>query len=274
MVIDVKPIAVSLPVDIGCRQKLCFSVYSDFLYLWTLMQYCSLPIILSMIATIINALAIVLGSAVGLVFGKRISSSLQAVIMYGAGTITLILGIQMAFEMPSAIISLFALVIGGVIGTVLRIEERIFNLGEMIGKKAGQDGGGVGTGFLNASVLFCAGAMAVVGSIQAGTIGDYNLILVKSVMDGMVAIVFSAIYGLGTMLSAVSILVYQGFFTLLGGYLEPLLGESGINALSAEGGLLLVLIALKLLGIKDAASGNFLPALVLAPVLQIFADKL
>ena len=222
------------------------------------MQYCSLPIILSMIATIINALAIVLGSAVGLLFGKRISSSLQAVIMYGAGTITLILGIQMAFEMPSAIISLFALVIGGVIGTVLRIEERIFNLGEMI----------------NASVLFCAGAMAVVGSIQAGTIGDYNLILVKSVMDGMVAIVFSAIYGLGTMLSAVSILVYQGFFTLLGGYLEPLLGESGINALSAEGGLLLVLIALKLLGIKDAASGNFLPALVLAPVLQIFADKL
>ena len=93
------------------------------------------PIIHSMIATIINALAIVLGSAVGLLFGKKISSSLQAVIMYGAGTITLILGIQMAMEMPSAIVSLFALVIGGVIGTVMRIEERIFNLGEMIGKR-------------------------------------------------------------------------------------------------------------------------------------------
>lgn len=232
------------------------------------------PIIHSMIATIINALAIVLGSAVGLLFGKKISSSLQAVIMYGAGTITLILGIQMAMEMPSAIVSLFALVIGGVIGTVMRIEERIFNLGEMIGKKAGQDGGGVGTGFLNASVLFCAGAMAVVGSIQAGTTGDYNLILVKSVMDGMVAIVFSAIYGLGTMLSAISIIIYQGFFTLLGGYLEPLLGDAGITALSAEGGLLLILIALKLLGIKDAASGNFLPALVLAPIIQIAVDKL
>lgn len=232
------------------------------------------PIIHSMIATIINALAIVLGSAVGLLFGKKISSSLQAVIMYGAGTITLILGIQMAMEMPSAIVSLFALVIGGVIGTILKIEERIFNLGEMIGKKAGQDGGGIGTGFLNASVLFCAGAMAVVGSIQAGTIGDYDLILVKSVMDGMVAIVFSAIYGLGTMLSAISIILYQGFFTLLGGYLEPLLGDAGITALSAEGGLLLILIALKLLGIKDAASGNFLPALVLAPIIQIAVDKL
>ena len=225
------------------------------------------PIIHSMIATIINALAIVLGSAVGLLFGKKISSSLQAVIMYGAGTITLILGIQMAMEMPSAIVSLFALVIGGVIGTILKIEERIFNLGEMIGKKAGQDGGGIGTGFLNASVLFCAGAMAVVGSIQAGTIGDYNLILVKSVMDGMVAIVFSAIYGLGTMLSAISIIIYQGFFTLAGGFLSPMLGDDGIAMISAVGGYLLIMLSLSLLEIRKIKTGNFLPALVFAPIL-------
>ena len=231
-------------------------------------------IISAMGAVFINALAVVLGSVIGLLFGRKIKSSLQEVIMYAAGTVVLMLGIQMSLEIPSVLVALFALAIGGIIGTLLRIEERVYGLGEKLGAKAGNAGGSIGMGFLNASVLFCAGAMAVVGSIQAGTIGDYNLILVKSVMDGMVAIVFSAIYGLGTMLSAVSILVYQGFFTLLGGYLEPLLGESGINALSAEGGLLLVLIALKLLGIKDAASGNFLPALVLAPVLQIFADKL
>ena len=227
-----------------------------------------------MIATVVNALAIILGSVLGLLFGKKISSSLQSVIMYSSGFITLILGLQMALEMPSALVSLFALAIGGITGTLLNIENRIFNLGERIGKRSGKENTGIGTGFLNSSVLFCAGAMAVVGSIQAGTVQDYNLILIKSVMDGMIAIVFSTIYGIGTMLSALSVFVYQGFFTLLGVYIEPVLGDTGIAALSAEGGILLLMIALKLLGIMDAKSGNFLPALVLAPLFQILSDMM
>ena len=223
-------------------------------------------------AVFINAIAIVLGSAIGLLFGKKINSSLQSVIMYAAGTVVLILGIDMSLEIPSTLVALFALALGGIIGTLLKIEDRVLGLGEKLGARAGAESGSVGLGFLNASVLFCAGAMAVVGSIQAGTSGDYSLIYVKSVMDGMVAIVFSAIYGFGTLLSAVSIIIYQGFFTILGGYIEELIGPEGINALSAEGGLLLIMIALKLLGIKDTRSGNFLPALVLAPLFQALAS--
>ena len=231
-------------------------------------------IISAMGAVFINALAVVLGSVIGLLFGRKIKSSLQEVIMYAAGTVVLMLGIQMTLEIPSVLVALFALAIGGIIGTLLRIEERVYGLGEKLGAKAGNAGGSIGMGFLNASVLFCAGAMAVVGSIQAGVEGDYSLIYIKSVMDGMVAIVFSAIYGFGTLLSAISIIIYQGFFTLLGGYIESLIGETGINALSAEGGLLLIMIALKLLGIKDTKSGNFLPALILAPLFQALASML
>lgn len=234
----------------------------------------SLPMIHRMGAVFVNAFAIVLGSVIGLLFGKRINASLQSVIMYAAGTVVLVLGIQMSLEIPNTLVALFALAIGGIIGTLLKIEDRVLGLGEKLGSKAGAESGSVGLGFLNASVLFCAGAMAVVGSIQAGTEGDYSLIYIKSVMDGMVAIVFSAIYGFGTLLSAVSIIIYQGFFTILGGYIESLIGSAGIEALSAEGGLLLIMIALKLLGIKDTKSGNFLPALVLAPAFQALAALL
>ena len=225
-----------------------------------------------MTATIINAIAVLCGTIIGLILKKNISSSFKNIVMLSSGVVTLVLGLQMAFEVPSAIAVLFSLLLGGFTGFALKIEDRIMALGNVIGGSEG--GSDFGKGFLNASLLFCTGSMSIVGAIEAGTTGDYELILIKSIMDGFMAIVFAASYGKGVGASVITILVYQGFFTLLGGYLEPLLGESGINALSAEGGLLLVLIALKLLGIKDAASGNFLPALVLAPVLQIFADKL
>lgn len=129
-------------------------------------------------------------------------------------------------------------------------------------------------GFLNASLLFCSGAMSVVGSIQAGTVGDYELIMVKSIMDGCMAIVFAAAYGPGVIASALFILVYQGFFTLAGGWLAPVLGETGIAELSAVGGVLLMMIGFGLVGVKEFKTGNFLPAMVIAPILAGIAPYL
>ena len=227
-----------------------------------------------MIATIINASTVIIGAFLGLFFKSKISSEFKTVVMTSSGLITLVLGLDMAFDAPDTLAALFSLILGGFAGTALRIEERVLSLGERFAPKGEGDDVSFGIGFLNSSLLFCSGAMSIVGSIDAGTVGDYELILIKSVMDGFMAVVFAAAYGKGVFLSALTIIVYQGFFTLLGGYLEPLLGDAGITALSAEGGLLLILIALKLLGIKDAASGNFLPALVLAPIIQIAVDKL
>ena len=186
--------------------------------------------------------------------------------MLSSGVVTLVLGLQMAFEVPSAIAVLFSLLLGGFTGFALKIEDRIMALGNIIGGSEG--GSDFGKGFLNASLLFCTGSMSIVGAIEAGTTGDYELILIKSIMDGFMAIVFAASYGKGVGASVITIIVYQGFFTLLGGWIEPVLGEAGIAAMSASGGFLLIFLALGLLGIKQIQTGNFLPALVLAPVMQ------
>lgn len=219
-----------------------------------------------MTATIINAVAVLVGTAVGLLLKKSISPSFRTIVMTSSGAVTLVLGLQMAFESPSAIASLFALLFGGFIGYALRMEDRVLSLGKKLGGKEG--GSDFANGFLNASLLFCTGSMSIVGSIEAGTTGDYELILIKSIMDGFMAIVFAANYGKGVAASVLTILVYQGFFTLLGGWIEPILGTAGISAMSATGGFLLVFLSLGLLEIKSIRTGNFLPALVLAPVAQ------
>ena len=219
-----------------------------------------------MTATIINAIAVLCGTIIGLILKKNISSSFKNIVMLSSGVVTLVLGLQMAFEVPSAIAVLFSLLLGGFAGFALKIEDRIMALGNIIGGSEG--GSDFGKGFLNASLLFCTGSMSIVGAIEAGTTGDYELILIKSMMDGFMAIVFAASYGKGVGASVITIIVYQGFFTLLGGWIEPVLGEAGIAAMSAAGGFLLIFLALGLLGIKQIQTGNFLPALVLAPVMQ------
>ena len=219
-----------------------------------------------MTATIINAIAVLCGTIIGLILKKNISSSFKNIVMLSSGVVTLVLGLQMAFEVPSAIAVLFSLLLGGFAGFALKIEDRIMALGNIIGGSEGSSD--FGKGFLNASLLFCTGSMSIVGAIEAGTTGDYELILIKSIMDGFMAIVFAASYGKGVGASVITIIVYQGFFTLLGGWIEPVLGEAGIAAMSAAGGFLLIFLALGLLGIKQIQTGNFLPALVLAPVIQ------
>ena len=124
---------------------------------------------------------------------------------------------------------------------------------------------------MTSSVLFCSGAMSVVGSIQAGTTGDLNTLLIKSVMDGCMAVVFASIYGVGVLFSFLFILVYQGFFVLTGTWIAHVLGDVGINAMSAAGGILLLMIGLGLLDIKKFRAANYLPALILAPILENLA---
>ena len=215
-----------------------------------------------MIATFVNCAAVILGALIGLLVSKNLKTSFKEIVMSCAGITTLIAAFQMALKTSNLLVMLFSLLIGGFLGHILKIEEHVLALGDRIGNN-----GTFGAGFLNASVLFCSGAMAVVGSISAGTTGDASLIYLKSVMDGFMAIVFAAAYGPGVLLSAASILVYQGFFTLSGGFIGPLLGDIAINELAAVGGALLIMIALGLLDIKKFKTGNFLPAMICAPVL-------
>lgn len=225
-----------------------------------------------MIATIINALAVLIGSLVGLFFKGKINDRYEKNVFNALGIFTLVIGFSMAQEPCNALYMLFSLVLGGLLGTWMQIEGRILKLGEWMKKSLpGSMGQGqFAMGFLDATILFCVGAMTIIGSFKAGIEKDYQLLLIKSVMDGSVAILFASVMGWGGVaFSAVSILIVQGSLTLMSSAVAPYVQQSMIDAVSAVGGLLLIMIGINLLKLKKIQVGNFTPALVLIILFQI-----
>jgi len=223
-----------------------------------------------MIAIYINSIVVVVGALIGLLIGSRLKEEFKQVVFASSGLVTLVIGIKMALETRSFLILLFSIIVGGILGYALKIEPSILKLGDWLESKTTKgnqkEGSMFARGFLNSSVLFCSGAMSVVGSIAAGTQQDYTLILIKSVMDGAMAIIFAAAYGAGVIFSSVVVLLYQGFFVIAGDWIAPLLGEMGLAELSASGGVLLIMIAFGLIDVRQFKTGNFLPALLFAPI--------
>jgi uncharacterized membrane protein YqgA involved in biofilm formation len=218
-----------------------------------------------MIATVVNALAVIVGSLIGLLLHGKIKDSFKSIVYIGAGMTSLIIGIQMAINSSRIVYLALSLIIGGLLGTWWKIEDGILSLGEGLKKVfARKDSGSdFAYGFLNASILFCVGAMSIIGSFKAGAEGNYDLIFTKSVMDGFMAIVFTATMGIGVAFSALSVLVYQGILTLASGYLKPLVTDGLLKELTGVGGALVLMIAVNLLGFGKLKTANFLPALLL-----------
>jgi uncharacterized membrane protein YqgA involved in biofilm formation len=214
-------------------------------------------------------LAVIVGSLLGLLLHAKIKESFKTVVYVGAGATSLIIGIQMAIQSSKIVYLALSLLIGGILGTWWRIEDGILALGDTLKrtfakKETGTD---FAFGFLSSSVLFCVGAMALIGSFKAGAEGDYNLIFTKSVMDGFMAIVFTAAMGIGVMFSALSVFVYQGILTLLSVWLKPLVSEALLRELTGVGGALVIMIGINLLGLAKLKTANFLPALLLIVLL-------
>ncbi len=243
-----------------------------------------------MIATIVNAFAIIIGTAIGLMARKAFSARSQETVFNATGIISLVIGLSMAIQTEHVLALALSIIAGGLIGTAMDIEGAIFRLGEWLrvkfekhpgsssqGSRATESGtgteaapaaSGFAYGFLNSSVLFCVGAMALVGSFKAGTEGDYDLILTKSVMDGFVAVMFAGAMGIGVGFSAITVLVYQGALTLAASWIKPYVTPVMITELSAVGGALVMMIGINLLGLKKIKTGDFLPALVLVVALS------
>jgi len=230
------------------------------------------------IATIINALAIVLGTAIGLFARKGFSERARDAVYNATGVISLVIGFSMAIKTEHVLAFALAIIAGGLIGSALDIEGAIYRLGEWLRRKFRKtpgDSAATGEtasfayGFLNASVLFCVGAMALVGSFKAGAEGDYDLILTKSVMDGVIAIMFAGAMGAGVGFSAISVLIYQGVLTIAASWVKPYVTATMIAEMSAVGGALVVMIGINLLGLKKIRTGDFLPALVIIVVLSL-----
>jgi uncharacterized membrane protein YqgA involved in biofilm formation len=230
----------------------------------------------AMIGTLINVGTVLAGTAIGTAVGPRLPERIQQRVLAGLGMITLVIGVDLALawgrEDTSTSTPLYVLagiLIGGIVGEAVGIERRLERLGDRVqARLAGEDGHStISEGFVTASLLFCVGSLTVVGSIQDGLTGDYELLATKAVLDGFAAIALAAALGWGVGLSVLTILLIQGGITLGAGLFEDVLVGEALAVLTSAGGVTIIGIALKLLDIKDVKVGNFLPGLVIAPAL-------
>ena len=209
------------------------------------------------------------GTLVGTLLGARLSEGLQQRVLAGLGLVTLVLGVDyaLAWRETNPLIVLGAVLIGGIVGEAVGIERRLQRLGDAIQRRLGGEGSTVSEAFFTASLLFCVGPLAVVGSIQDGLTGDYSALATKALLDGFAAIALASTLGWGVGLAAITVLVLQGGIALAAGAVAPLLRGEALAALTSAGGILIIGISLRLLAVRDVKVGNFLPALVVAPAI-------
>lgn len=235
-----------------------------------------------MLAVFVNCIAVIAGSLIGLLFSKKISKNMSSVIQDGAGIITLVLGIQMALKFNNIIYLSLSLLIGGLVGSALDFDGKILGIGNKLEKllyknktpeleNNDSNKKDFGAAFLNASCLFCVGAMTILGSFEAGISKNYTIIFTKSILDGFMAITFAASMGAGTLFSFLAILVYQGLLTFLSTFLQPFVTDQMLAELTGCGGAMIIMIGINLLRLKSIKTANYLPAMVFI-VLFVLAD--
>lgn len=231
------------------------------------------------LGTLVNVATIVIGSSIGIFLGRGIPEKYRETIMSGLALAVGLIGLQMSLKTENILIVILSIVIGSIIGEYWHIEDKLNNLGAWLGdhlgkKKAqGQAGGAAKEhfveGFVTTSLIFCVGAMAIIGSLQDGLSGDPSTLYAKSMLDFVSSTIFGATYGLGVTVSALSVGVYQGLLTLLAGFVGPYLTERVITEITATGGLTIVAMTLNMLNLGKIRIGNMLPAIFLAGVFAV-----
>lgn len=222
-----------------------------------------------MLATIVNALVVVLGGLLGTALGNRLKPEHTKTLIAGLGICTMVIGITGAITTENILVVIVCIALGTIIGEALKIEAALDNAGNWLKARVAKKGSTRFTeGFVTASLLFCVGSMAVMGSFDAGVRGNYDTIFAKSALDCVMAVVFGATMGIGVVFSALTVLVYQGALTLLAGVVEPLLTTQMITEMTAVGGVMLLATGLNVLDLpkERIRVGNMLPALLL-PIL-------
>ncbi len=233
-----------------------------------------------MTGTLINIGTVVAGSLIGTTLGARLPERVRATVLNGLGLVTLTIGIQLTLQTKNILIVMGAVLVGGILGEWWKLEEHLQGLGAWLERRVqGADGGGQQAitfiqGFVTASLVFCIGPMAILGSIQDGLTGDYRLLAIKALLDGFGALAFASSMGIGVIFSALTILVYQGLITLLAGQAQQILSSAMIAEMTATGGVLILGISLLLLDLKRIRLANFLPAIIVAPLIVAILERL
>lgn len=229
-----------------------------------------------MTGTLLNVGAVLAGTAIGVVVGSRLPAGLQQRVLAGLGLVTAVIGVDLALQWreTSALYVLGAILLGGLIGEALAIEQRLARLGDRLQARVAREGSvsTVSEAFFTASLLFCVGPLTVVGSFEDGLRGNIEPLATKSLLDGFASIALASTLGVGVAFAALTVLVVQGALTLGAGLFADVLRGEALAAMTSAGGVLIIGISLRLLELKDVKVGNFLPALLLAPLLVGFVS--
>ena len=214
-----------------------------------------------MLGTIVNCLTIIAGSVVGIGFKNKIPEKYNQTVMQAIGLAVILIGIKGALGCNDLLIIIISLAIGSLIGEMIGIENYLEQLGKFFEAKLSKSANGFSTGFVTASLMYCVGSMAIVGSLESDLTGNHDTLFAKATLDGIVSILLSSSLGIGVLFSAVPVLIYQGAITLLAGVVKPMLTPVVIGQMSAIGGLLIVGIGLNMIREKNLKVGNMLPAI-------------
>lgn len=222
-----------------------------------------------MLGTIVNTIAVIIGASIGLLLKKGLPENLEDTMMKGLGLCTLFLGIRGSLEGNNSLILIISMVVGALIGEGIDLDEKLNRFGKWLENKfKSKDGDkvSIAEGFVSASLLFCVGAMTVVGSLQSGLQGNHEMLFNKSMLDFVAAIIFASSMGIGVLFSAAFVLVYQGAITLAAQWVAPFLTDTIIAEMTCVGSVIIIGIGLNLLGITKLKVMNYVPAIFI-PIL-------
>ncbi len=222
-----------------------------------------------MLGTIVNTGAVIIGAAIGMLLKKGLPEKMADTLMKGLGLCTLFLGISGSLKGENTLIMILSMVIGTVIGEAIDLEDKINQLGNWLERRFASKNEGrvsIAEGFVTASLLFCVGAMTIVGSLQSGLLGNHEMLFNKSMLDFVAAIIFASSLGVGVMFAAAFVLVYQGSITLLSQWVAPYLTDTVINEMTCVGSVIILGLALNMLGITKLRVMNYVPSIFM-PIL-------
>lgn len=224
-----------------------------------------------MLGTIINTLSIIVGALIGLFVNGKISKNINETIMNGLALCVIYIGISGALKGNNTMVIIISIAVGGLIGELIDIDRKLESFGDKIEKKFNKNNSNISIsqGFVSATLLFCVGAMAIVGSLESGLNNNHSTLYAKSLLDGITSIIFTSTLGIGVMLSAFAVFIYQGSITLMAGFLSSFLNDVAINNMTAVGSILIMGLGLNILGVTKIKISNLLPSIIVAVVLSL-----
>lgn len=225
-----------------------------------------------MLGTVANTISILVGGSIGNGLGNTLSKRYSDILLNAIAVSVMLLGLKSALETDNVLLLIGCMALGSIIGEHLRIEDRINYIGDIVEKKFSGKHGNIAEGFMTATLIYCVGAMSIIGAIESGISNNHSTLFAKSVLDGVSALVFSSTLGIGVTLAAIPVFLYQGSITVLAGILAKHIQVEALNELSAIGGLLVMIIGLNILKVTKIKVGNMLPAVFL-PIIYFVAKS-